>query len=279
MESVIDLGELNGPVLLFGGPYSNLAASQAMQLEARRLGIAPERLICTGDTVAYCAQPAETVELIRRWGIAVVMGNCEQSLAEGAPDCGCGFEADSACSLLSVGWYRYASQRISEPQRRWMAGLPRQIRFKLNGRRFLVVHGGVERINEFLFASSSAVQKQTQLAQAAADVVVGGHCGIPFGSALESGYWLNSGAIGMPANDGTPDGWYLLLTPQADRIEASWHRLSYEVAASYQAMLEAGLSNGYAEALQTGLWPSMDVLPEAEKCRAGQPLRLETLII
>ena len=29
------------------------------------------------DVVAYCAEPVETVALIRDWGCAVVMGNCE----------------------------------------------------------------------------------------------------------------------------------------------------------------------------------------------------------
>ena len=99
-----DLEQLNGPVLLFGGPYSNLAATEAMQAEAQRLQIPSERIICTGDIIAYCAEPVETLELIRRWGIHVVQGNCEQSLGAGAPDCGCGFDSDSSCISHCDSW-------------------------------------------------------------------------------------------------------------------------------------------------------------------------------
>ena len=78
-------------MLIFGGPYSNLQATIAMQARAAELEIPAKRTLCTGDIVAYCAEPAETIDLIRSWGIHVVMGNCEESLAFSEPDCGCGF--------------------------------------------------------------------------------------------------------------------------------------------------------------------------------------------
>ena len=65
------------PLLAFGGPYSHLQATEAMLAEARRRGIAPGNIICTGDVVAYAANPEETAQLIRGAGIHVVAGNCE----------------------------------------------------------------------------------------------------------------------------------------------------------------------------------------------------------
>ncbi|MHC5035572.1 MAG: metallophosphoesterase family protein, partial [Planctomycetota bacterium] len=93
MADILDLGDFDEPVLVFGGPYSNLEATRALLAEAARRGLAPSRLLCTGDVVAYCADPQATVDLIRGAGIAVVMGNCEESLGSAAADCGCGFEA------------------------------------------------------------------------------------------------------------------------------------------------------------------------------------------
>ena len=37
-------------------------------------------------------------------------------------------------------------------------------------------------------------------------------------------------------------------------------------------MRAAGLPVGYADALETGLWPSLDVLPPAERAAAGRPI-------
>jgi len=49
--------KVTGPLLVFGGPYSNLEATKAMLAEARRRAIAPGNIVCTGDLVAYCARP------------------------------------------------------------------------------------------------------------------------------------------------------------------------------------------------------------------------------
>jgi len=275
----MDLGKFSGPVLIFGGPYSNLAATRAMQAEASRLGIPAEQVICTGDLVAYCAEPEATVQLIRDWGIPVVMGNCEESLAQNAPDCGCGFDQGSACSLLSVEWYNFSNQRLSQDDKHWMADLPREIRFSLNGRTATVIHGSYQRINEFVFASGDKVVKNKQLNLAGSDLLIGGHCGLPFGSELTDGYWLNAGVIGMPANDGTTDGWYMLLQPVDDRIEVSWHRLAYDARGAAESMKQASLSQAYAKALVTGLWPSVDILPAPESEQTGVKLSLQTQLI
>lgn len=280
MNSTIqDLGPLDGPVLIFGGCYSNLQATQALQQQAEHLGIAPQQVICNGDLVAYCAEPQATVDLIRAWDIPVLQGNCEQSLAEDADDCGCGFAADSACDLLSVAWYRYARRHIDAPRRAWMAGLPQSLSFQLGGRKFLLVHGGLSANNRFIFGSSPDALVAQELAQTDADVVIGGHCGIPFARQLGQRYWLNSGVIGMPANDATQDGWYLILEPRAGAIECRWQRLSYAAELASGQMAVAALPEAYARALRTGLWPSMAVLPERERSRQARPLALSRLII
>ena len=277
--AVQPLGELRGPVLIFGGCYSNLQATQALRQQAERLGIAPAQVICNGDLVAYCGDPQATVDLIRDWGISVVQGNCEQSLAENADDCGCGFDQGSACSLLSVAWYRYACQHVDANSRAWMAELPASLSFQLSGRTFLLVHGGLSSNNRFIFESSPVTEFEFELTQTDADVVIGGHSGLPFGRQLGSRYWLNSGVIGMPANDATTDGWYLVLQPSAEGVECRWYRLNYAADQASRQMRAAGLPGAYADALQSGLWPSMDVLPKRERTQQGYKLALPSLMI
>ena len=98
--SVWDLGLLEGDLVFFGGPYSNLQATEALRDRVHSQH-ATAHVICTGDVVAYCAQPNQTVQLLREWEIPVVMGNCEEALAANAEDCGCGFEeGDGLCSIV-----------------------------------------------------------------------------------------------------------------------------------------------------------------------------------
>src|SRR5215472_1815067 len=147
---------LDGPALIFGGPYSNLHATAALLDAAARLGIPPSRVICTGDLVAYCGDPAATIDLVRRSGIHVVMGNCDEQLAQDAQDCGCGFPEGSACERASAAWFAYADAEVGRDARAWLATLPRRIDLRIGKMALAVIHGSVSRINQFVFASTAA---------------------------------------------------------------------------------------------------------------------------
>ena len=260
-------------MLLFGGPYSNLQATEAMRAKAEALEIPPERVLCNGDLVAYCAEPNETLALLQQWGAVLMQGNCEQSLAEGAADCGCGFEQGSACSLLSQQWYRYSSERVGSADKVWMGQLPEAIAFELAGKRWLVVHGGLSRNNRFLFVDSPEVDFAEELALTDADIIVAGHCGIPFARQVGERVWLNTGVIGMPANDGQRCGWYLLVEPDAEGgVVCRWQQLAYDASTAAARMTQQGLGGGYADALGSGLWPSQDVLTPGLRRQQGVAL-------
>ena len=242
----------DGPLMVIGGPYSNFEATQAILNEAARREISSDRIICAGDVVAYGADPAATVEIIRDAGCHVIMGNCEESLAAGAADCGCGFPAGSACERLSAAWFSHAMAELKGDALTWMAGLPRRIDVEIGGYRFAVVHGGVDHINQFVFASTAAAIKDEELGKAECDGVISGHCGLPFTQMIGGRLWHNAGVIGMPANDGTPRVWYSIVTPERDGISIEHRTLAYDYAAAAAKMRRAGLPEEYAGALQTG---------------------------
>jgi len=266
------------PLLLFGGNYSNLQATQALLVEAECLGIPSDQIICTGDVVAYAADPAATVDLVRRAGIHVVMGNCEESLGINAADCGCGFASGSACDLLSVAWYAHADAMLDPDARSWMRGLPRRLDIEMGDRRLAVIHGSPRSINQFVFASAAADELRDLIAYTGCDGIIGGHCGIPFTRVVDGLLWHNPGAIGVPANDGTPRGWFSTLRPLNDGIEIRHCPLEYDHGAAADGMRKAGLPAGYANAMASGLWPSTDVLPPTELTHGGVPLNPSTVL-
>ena len=266
------------PLLVFGGPYSNLRATRAMRARAAELGIPPASTICTGDVVAYCAEPEETTTLIRDGGCHVVAGNCEEQLATAAEDCACGFEAGSECDRLAKGWYPFANARLSAQSRAWMAALPKTLTFALGGSTFRVIHGGVDAINRCVFASERALIAE-QLEMADADVVIAGHAGVPFIERVGGRVWFNPGVIGMPANDGTADVWYGLIDVEDGRIVLTTHRLAYDHVGAAAAMRREGHADGYARTLVTGLWPSLDVFPPPERAATGKRLRQRSLSV
>ncbi len=269
---VVDLGALVGPLLVFGGPYGNLEATEALIGAAARLGIPPGRAICTGDVVAYSADPQGVCDRLRAWGCPIVMGNCEESLAGDADDCACGFGENSACAVLSVQWFACNRRDLDRETKRWMGTLPRRLRFSLGGRSFAAVHGAPSQINRFIFASTPRETKLAELDLAGTDAIVGGHCGLPFTQTLGRRLWHNAGAIGQPANDGTARVWFSVLTPRAGGIEIAHHALDYDRRAAAEKMGTRGYPAEYADSLANGLWPSCDILPPREVALRGRPI-------
>ncbi|MGH6814997.1 MAG: metallophosphoesterase family protein, partial [Hyphomicrobiaceae bacterium] len=184
----------------------------------------------------------------------------------------------TACAVLAKGWYPFANGRVSASSRAWMADLPKTLVFMLGGLRFRVIHGGVAQINRFVFASQTDLLIE-ELATARTDVVIAGHAGLPFVARTGRGIWFNPGVVGMPANDGTPQVWYGSIEPDSSGIRLSTRRLAYDHRAAAAAMRRWGHANGYARTLVTGLWPSLDILPPAERQAAGRRLRPKTVRI
>ncbi|WP_366139972.1 metallophosphoesterase family protein [uncultured Pelagimonas sp.] len=262
----VHLFDEGGPVLIFGGPYSNLQATQAMRAEAQRRGIPSERCICTGDVVAYCGNPAETVAEIRDWGCAVVAGNCERQLASGAQDCGCGFEEGTTCDLLSAGWFSFASAALDQDARNWMMELPDSISFGRgeSAPDCFCIHGGLTDISRFLWSCSPQAEFDEELRELATrsgkgtpNYVFAGHSGIPFDRRIGDVRWINAGVIGMPPNDGRQTGRFVVL----DQGKVEVFDLAFDHIGARAAMEQAGLTQGYHRGLTSGFWPSEDVLP------------------
>ena len=257
-----ELGVLDEPLLLFGGPCSNLQAVEALADFAAARGVGEDQMICTGDIVAYCGAPSESVAAIRALGCAVVAGNCELQLASGAEDCGCGFAPGSNCDMLSGAWYAHAAQALAAEAKTWMGSLPDVAVFQHHGQRYGVIHGGVRDVARFIWSESAEAvfEEEWQALEEVVgpvDHIIGGHSGLPFIHETPRGRWINAGVIGMPPHDGAQQSRVALL----DGGDVTFHRLSYDVAGAVADMAKAGLPRAYAHALQSGYWPSEDVLP------------------
>lgn len=268
----LDLGDVCRPLMIFGGPYGNLEAVTALFAEADRRGVPGDHMICTGDLAAYCADAQATVDLVRARGVAVVAGNVEDSLGADSTDCGCGFNEGSACDVLAASWYAYAARTIDADSKRWMRDLPRTVTFTMSGARIAVVHGGVDQTNKFIFPATSDDDLRGELLKSGADGVIAGHSGIPFSRIVDGQLWHNAGAVGMPANDGTRRVWFSIVTPGPEFILIESRALDYDWRVAAAKVRTAGLPIAYADAVETGLWPSDDVAPPADRARRGRAI-------
>ena len=257
-----DLGEIHGDMLLFGGVYSNLHALEALLEVANSQNITFSNIICSGDIVAYCADAQACSNRMRDLGSAVLAGNCEIQLAANALDCGCGYDEGSECSILSRGWYAHATAEVSDENKAWMGNLPDRILFTHLGQRYAVIHGGASDVSRFIWPMTSDAEIMQEIdllidQVGSIDHVISGHSGIPMQRQINGVHWTNTGAIGMPPHNGTPQTHYACLSGSGLKIKG----LDYNHNAASKAMEQVGLMQGYHEALKTGYWPSVDTLP------------------
>ena len=269
-----NLGKKSGKMLLFGGVYSNLQALEALKQIGEQEGIAPENCICTGDIVGYCAQPEETVQLFKLWGAKSIVGNVEIQLRENADDCGCDFREGSRCDGFSQLWYPYAQSKLSENSLEFLKTLPNYINFSYADKQVSVVHGSYFNVSEFIFKSTPWQVKQPNFDATKSNVIVAGHCGLPFHHEQNNQLWLNPGVIGMPANDGNPSVWYAIVDDTQSTLSFTHKTLNYNYKLTSKLMQNGLLPEEYSRTIVTGIWDNTEILPAIESGLQGFGIQL-----
>lgn len=254
-------------IAVFGGVYSNHLALKAVMSDARERGAA--QVYCLGDLGAFGPNPDKVFPILVNEGVPTIRGNYDDSIARGLDDCQCGYTdpRDNHFARLS---YRYTFQRTSPAWRDWMAGLPDQRRIRLAGRPVLMCHGSPRRMNEFLWESTSPTHFLEKLcSDAATDILLCTHTGLHWSRPLSGGrLFVNVGAIGRPANDGSTRVWYALISAKNGSAEAEFVPVAYDHLALAREMEEEGLPQEFVETILTGWWTTCnEILPMKERRR------------
>lgn len=267
-ELPADATPVEGPyrrVAVFGGVYSNHYGLTALVTDAADRGA--EKVYCLGDLGGFGPNPEKIWPLLERAGVQTLQGNYEQSLASGHEDCNCGYTdpRDNHFAELS---YRYTEEHCSPEFKAWMGALPARRRIKIGERELLLVHGSPRRINEFLFASTSAIPfLEVMLDRERCDGVLCTHSGMHWHRRLPSGRdVVNVGVIGRPANDGRHNVWYCLLEDRDGELGVELVPLDYDYQALAAEMRAEALPEPFIETVTSGWWTTcLEILPARER--------------
>ncbi|MSP61721.1 MAG: metallophosphoesterase [Myxococcales bacterium] len=257
-------------ICVFGGVYSNHLALAATVEAAWRRGA--RRFYCLGDLGGFGPNPDKVLPLLREHEVTVLQGNYDHSVGHGLADCGCGYTdpRDNHYAQLS---YDYTLARTGDEFRAYQRALPEVIVEEWAGKRVRMAHGSPRRVNEFLWESAAPDAFLARLMDAErADVLLVTHTGIPWQRTLPDGRLVvNVGAIGRPANDGTTDVWYALITvgeETAQRVSAELCRLPYDHPRLAAEMRAEGLPPEFVATIETGFWTTcLEILPPKERMR------------
>jgi len=263
-----DSTAVEGPyskIAVFGGIYNNSYGLEALLEDAERRGA--EAIFCLGDFGGFGPSPEKVWPLLEQGAVRSIQGNYEESLSSGAGDCNCGY-ADPRDNHFAGISYRYTAENCSAEFKAWMGIHPKRRRVRVGESDLLLVHGSPRRVNEFLFASATPVPfLEVLLKQERADGVLCTHSGLHWHRRLPSGRnVVNVGVIGRPANDGSTNVWYSLLSEREGALRVELLPLTYDHQGLAKEMHREGLPKKFIETILTGWWTTcLEILPARER--------------
>ena len=240
--------------------HGNREAFDACRSEARRLGA--EQFAYLGDLVGYGADPAYVVERVAEdfeKGAIGVTGNHDLAVVE--PNARRMYEEARRA-------VEYAEHQLDAAQLKFLAGLPLTAKLADGP---LFVHADASAPRRFLYVQS-AEDATISMDSTRAQVTFCGHVHRPklyhrSGDApaisfaptetptplflARSRRWLATlGSVGQP-RDGDPRAAFALY--DVERAILTFHRVDYDVETASRKILDAGLSEYFAERLFLGL--------------------------
>lgn len=196
-----------------------------------------ERILHAGDVVGYNPFPNDVIRLLQRRNILSIRGNHDRAALTGDT---AWFNAHAAAA---IAWTR---SELSEASLAYLRSLRPQEGVMLDGRKARLVHGSPRDEDEYIFPHEAT---SALLPEADSDVLIMGHTHVPYVLPTAAGLVLNAGSVGQP-RDGDPRAAWVLL--DAAQGAAEVRRVTYDVAAVHDAVLERGLPQMLAERLLVG---------------------------
>jgi diadenosine tetraphosphatase ApaH/serine/threonine PP2A family protein phosphatase len=237
--------------------HSNLEATLACLAHAEAAGVEGHAFL--GDVVGYNADPGAVLALVEEHaarGAIVVRGNHDAAVATGDT---ASMDPAAAAAVL---WTR---ERLSEGQRRFLAGLPLVARLD----DAVFVHASAERPGDWIYVTD-ALRAARSLDASGGRYVFSGHvhapvlyhssaagaaglfeprAGVPIPVARRRRWACVAGSVGQP-RDGSAAASYATVDLAAEVL--TFHRVPYDARAAAAKVRAAGLPASLADRLLRG---------------------------
>jgi Predicted phosphoesterase len=241
-------------ILIAADIHANLAAFQAVLHHAQADGPI-DRLWCLGDIVGYGPDPNACVDVVRSFSHLAVAGNHDFAAA--------GKITTTDFNDAAARAAAWTAKQLTYEERHYLELLP-EVAYEGD---FTFVHGSLRApLWEYLL-SLPAMEAQFRLMETPYSLV--GHSHLPFlteegndgkvwtsawqdGDLVnlpESRLIINPGAVGQP-RDGDPRAAYALY--DSDACAITLHRVEYDIAATQQKIVAAGLPASLADRISYG---------------------------
>jgi putative phosphoesterase len=177
------------------------------------------------------------------------MGNYDDGVGFERGECGCAYVTDEEKinGQKNIDW---TTKEITSDNKEFLRNLMSKIEFRVDGYRFLLVHGSPRRINEYLYEDRPDASLMRILEPLEIDVLVCGHTHKSYHRQIEGIQIVNDGSVGNP-KAGDPRACYAIIDTEMD-LSVEFRRVEYPIELVAEEIINADLPRAYAEALRTG---------------------------
>ncbi len=232
---------------IFSDIHGNLPALQAVMADITEQKL--QTIYCLGDLVGYGASPNEVTDRIRIEGMPTIMGNYDDGVGFERDECGCAYR-EPVEKELGERSFAWTKAQTTPENKAFLRTLLPELRFNVDNKRVLLVHGSPRRLNEYLFEDRPLSSFQRLAASSNADIIVFGHTHKPYVKEVDGVMFLNVGSVGKP-KDGDWRACYAILemgtTPRAD-----FQRITYDVQKAAAAIRATELPHEFAADIESG---------------------------
>lgn len=222
--------------------HGNAVALETVAAELERSRV--DQVVCLGDALQGGPEPARTLELLRRLGWPVVLGNADAFLADPGTAAGSS-EGVTERQLAAREW---SVERLGPEGLAWIEALPPTVETGLGGgRTLLACHGSPASYDDLIFPHTPEEEFRELLGRVDADVVSGGHTHLQFVRRRGATVFVNPGSAGLsydhvqPEDDFRLDPWaaYAVITSGAS-FGVELRRVPLDVEAVVAAYRDSG---------------------------------------
>ncbi len=193
-------------------------------------------VVCLGDLVHYGPMPSEVISYMQSNEIDCIQGNCDRTIARQRDSTGEEYE-NPHWRNLAAEFFQWTSDQISSKQRKWLRELPDELRFQVEKKSILCVHGLPGSQAKGLTDDTAAEIYDAILSRAGTSIVVCGFTHKPSIVRRPNGLIINPGSVGggsVPSGgtamilsfpeEGEPDVETLEFTYSLEDVEACYEK-------------------------------------------------------
>lgn len=233
-------------IAVLADAHANGPALEAVLRDVRRNKI--KHIWYLGDFIGYGPNPQKVVRLLKGCVSRCIAGNYDQNVLRFPGKKKKWKRIKDPSKYFSFAW---TYKHIGEEERSYLSGLPHMLETQAMGKKFLLVHGSPEAIDDPLTVDTPR-ERFVELAKTVkADVVLFGHTHVYMTRHAGGVHFINPGSVGRPF-DGNPAASYIILEKSKTGIKARNVRIKYDLRKVLKKMNKEGFPRDICRSIESG---------------------------